>query len=88
MYPNLRVQLWKSGMRQNRLARILRMHETLLSRIMNGYRQPSPEVRRKISVILHSDETWLFQEENANPENPVRLDTVAAPARACTGGDQ
>jgi transcriptional regulator with XRE-family HTH domain len=69
MYPNLRVQLWRAGIRQNRLARILSMDETLLSRILNGYRQPSPEIRRKISAILRSDETWLFHEEN-EPENP------------------
>jgi transcriptional regulator with XRE-family HTH domain len=61
MYPNLRIQLWKAGIRQNRLAKMLDMDETLLSRIVNGYRQPSPEFRKRISVILDSDEVWLFQ---------------------------
>jgi transcriptional regulator with XRE-family HTH domain len=68
MYPNLRVQIWKAGLRQNKLARILRMDETLLSRIVNGYREPSAEIRKKISAILQTDETWLFQVENATPE--------------------
>jgi transcriptional regulator with XRE-family HTH domain len=49
MYPNLRIQLWKSGIRQNRLAKMLEMDETLLSRIMNGFRQASPEFRERIS---------------------------------------
>jgi len=61
MYPNLRIQLWKAGIRQNRLAKMLEMDESLLSRIVNGYRQPSTEFRQKISAILDSDELWLFQ---------------------------
>ena len=61
MYPNLRIQLWKARIRQNRLAKMIEMDETLLSRIVNGYREPSPEFRKKISAILRSDESWLFQ---------------------------
>lgn len=61
MYPNLRVQLWKAGIRQNKLAKMLHMDETLVSRIVNGYRQPSPEFRKKISALLQSDEHWLFR---------------------------
>src|SRR6266702_3690743 len=79
MYPNLRVQLWKAGIRQNRLAKILRMDETVLSRIVNGYRQPSAEVRRKISAILQSDEAWVFQEEeDTTPEIPGEPGIVSA----------
>jgi len=65
MYPNLRIQLWKAGMRQNQLAKMLEMDETLLSRIVNGYRQPSAEFRKKLSTILQSDEAWLFQPAEA-----------------------
>jgi len=61
MYPNLRIQLWKAGIRQNRLAKMIAMDETVLSRIVNGFREPSPEFRKKISAILQSDEQWLFQ---------------------------
>ena len=69
MYPNLRIQLWKSGIRQNRLAKMLEMDETLLSRIVNGFRQPSPDFRKKISALLESDEAWLFQVvENSPPQ--------------------
>ena len=57
-------------MRQNQLARLLEMDETLLSRIVNGYRQPSAEFRKKISAILHSDEMWLFQPAEVNDLNP------------------
>jgi len=67
MYPNLRIQLWKAGIRQNRLAKMLDMDETLLSRIVNGYREPNGEFRKKISAILESDEGWLFQSEESKP---------------------
>jgi transcriptional regulator with XRE-family HTH domain len=61
MYPNLKLQLWMSGIRQNRLAKMLEMDETTLSKIVNGFRQPTPEVRGRIASALKSDETWLFQ---------------------------
>ena len=67
MYPNLRIQLWKAGIRQNRLAKMLEMDETLLSRIVNGYREPSAEFRKKLSAILESDEGWLFQAVESPP---------------------
>jgi len=78
MYPNLRIQLWKVGIRQNRLARMLEMDESLLSRIVNGFRQPSPDFRKKISTLLQSDEAWLFQEENTEPEQIVQPKTKSA----------
>jgi len=68
MYPNLKMHLWKSGIRQNRLAQMLEIDETLLSRILNGYREPSPEMRKKISEVLRSDEGWLFGPSNVEQE--------------------
>jgi transcriptional regulator with XRE-family HTH domain len=62
MYSNLKMQIWKSGIRQNRLAKILQMDETMLSRIVNGYREPSAELREKIATLLRCDQTWLFEE--------------------------
>jgi transcriptional regulator with XRE-family HTH domain len=61
MYPNLKLQLWMSGIRQNRLAKMLDMDETTLSKIVNGFRQPTPEIRGRIAAALKSDENWLFQ---------------------------
>ena len=79
MYPNLRVQLWKAGIRQNKLAKMLEMDETLLSRIVNGYRQPSPEFRKKLSVLLQSDENWLFLAvESGLPEQTEPLNAEVA----------
>ncbi len=60
MYPNLKLELWKSGIRQNRLAQMLGVDETMLSRIMNGFREPSQQMRTRIAELLQRDETWLF----------------------------
>ena len=66
MYPNLKLQLWRSGIRQNKLAKILGMDETLLSKILNGFREPNPEIRTKIAFLLHSNESWLFERSEHN----------------------
>lgn len=60
MYPNLKLELWKAGIRQNRLAQLLGVDETLLSRVMNGFREPSQDMRSRIAALLQRDESWLF----------------------------
>jgi len=49
------------GIRQNRLARMLGMDETLLSKMINGFREPTSEMRSRIAVLLDRDEEWLFE---------------------------
>ncbi len=61
MYPNLKFQLWRSGIRQNRLAQMLEMDETTLSRIVNGYRTPSDQLKGAIATLLRCEAEWLFQ---------------------------
>jgi len=63
MYLNLKVSIWQSGLRQNRLAQSLNMDEALLSRIINGFREPTPEQRTRIAQALQKDEAWLFARE-------------------------
>jgi transcriptional regulator with XRE-family HTH domain len=74
MYPNLKLRLWTSGIRQNRLAKMLDIDETQLSKIVNGFRQPTSEMRGKIALLLHSDEAWLFRSVDGEH------DASAAPA--------
>ena len=70
MYLNLKLQLFKTGMRQNRLAKLLGVDESVLSKIVNGFRQPGPETRRRIAVLLDCDEEWLFERaETAGARN-------------------
>jgi transcriptional regulator with XRE-family HTH domain len=61
MYLNLKLQLFKTGMRQNRLALQLGVDESILSKIINGFREPSREMRARIATLLQSDEEWLFE---------------------------
>ena len=63
MYPNLKLQIWRCGIRQNRLAQLVGIHETLLSRIVNGFRKPDEPVRLRIAAALRSDADWLFRSE-------------------------
>ena len=85
MYPNLKLQLWKCGMRQNRLAKILDMDETALSRIVNGFRDPSVELQNGIAAVLQCSAAWLFQRpvegaESSAESNGADLSVSDAPA--------
>jgi len=62
MYVNLKLQLWRSGLRQNHLARLLELDEAAVSRIVNGFRKPGPELQAKVAAVLGSDQEWLFEE--------------------------
>lgn len=67
MYANLKLHIWRSGIHQNRLARELNIDETVLSRIINGYRRPSPQMRSRIAQYLQVDEAWLFRSKTHAP---------------------
>lgn len=63
MYSNLKLQIWRSGIRQNRLARELKIDETVLSKVINGHRIPSPILREMLADYFEADEQWLFRAE-------------------------
>lgn len=66
MYPNLKLQLWRTGLRQNALAKLLGVDETILSKIVNGYREPNAELRQRIAAVLERDPEWLFSRWEAD----------------------
>jgi transcriptional regulator with XRE-family HTH domain len=70
MYPNLKLELWRTGIRQNRLAKMLGIDEAALSRIVNGFRTPDDEIRAKIASLLRCDQRWLFQVSEDVRETP------------------
>lgn len=76
MYPNLKLEIWKSGVRQNRLALELDIDETVLSKVINGYREPTPHLRALLAGYFRKDEKWLFQRE---PRILRRNGQVASP---------
>lgn len=69
MYPNLKLQIFRRGSHQNQLAKAVGMDETVLSKIIHGYRAPTVEQRRLLSGYLEADETWLFERFEATPKN-------------------
>jgi transcriptional regulator with XRE-family HTH domain len=77
MYPNLKLQLWKAGIRQNRLSRMLEIDESSLSKIINGFREPSADLRGRIAELLGCDADWLFEPAERpsaeSPKNPAGL---------------
>jgi transcriptional regulator with XRE-family HTH domain len=60
MYTNLKLLIWRSRLHQNRMAQEIEIDEALLSRIINGFREPTADQRRKIARYLDADEEWLF----------------------------
>ena len=60
MFTNLKLILWRSRIHQNRMAQEMQIDEAVLSRIINGYREPTTDQRGKIARYLNADEEWLF----------------------------
>jgi transcriptional regulator with XRE-family HTH domain len=61
--------MWKCGIRQNRLAQLIGIHETLLSKVVNGFRMPDNELRTRIASALGCEEEWLFTMPEHGVEN-------------------
>lgn len=60
MYTNLKLSIWRSRIHQNKMAQDMEIDEAILSRIINGFREPTADQRRKIAHYLDADEEWLF----------------------------
>jgi transcriptional regulator with XRE-family HTH domain len=62
IYPNLKLRVYTTGMRQNRLAKLVGIDEAYLSRIINGVRVPGKQMQEQIAQALGCDAEWLFQQ--------------------------
>lgn len=60
MYTNLKLLLWRSRIHQNKMAQDMQIDEAVLSRIINGFREPTLDQRARIAAYLNVDEEWLF----------------------------
>ena len=67
MYPNLKLQIFRRASHQNQLAKAVGMDETVLSKIIHGYRDPTQAQRRLLANHLEADEAWLFERFEAAP---------------------
>jgi transcriptional regulator with XRE-family HTH domain len=63
--------MYRTGIRQNTLARSVGINEAYLSRIINGTRQPGPEVQEQIANALRENAEWLFQRSSVALEQPL-----------------
>ncbi len=70
MYPNLKLEIFKRGLRQNHLARSVGIEESLLSKIIHGYREPTVVQRRSLAAYLVVEEAWLFEKYEGPPPSP------------------
>ena len=71
LYPNLKLTMYRTGVRQNLLAKTIGIHEAHLSRIINGTRRPGPEVREQIASVLRENVEWLFELSHVEEEVPA-----------------
>lgn len=62
IYPNLKLRVYTTGIRQNRLAKLVGIDEAYLSRIINGVRVPGKQMQEQIAQVLGCDAEWLFQQ--------------------------
>jgi hypothetical protein len=62
IYPNLKLRIYTTGMRQNLLAKLVGVDEAYLSRIVNGVRVPGEQIRLQIAKVLGCDAKWLFEQ--------------------------
>jgi transcriptional regulator with XRE-family HTH domain len=61
MFPNLKLQIFRCGSHQNQLAKAVGIDETVLSKIIHGYRVPTPAQRQVLASYLEANEEWLFE---------------------------
>jgi len=80
MYPNLKLEIFKLGIHQNHLAREVGIGESILSKIIHGYREPSEAERATLATYLNADPAWLFQKyEGGRPAQSAGPPAVEAP---------
>ena len=72
IYPNLKLRVYTTGMRQNRLARLVGIDEAYLSRIINGVRVPGKQMQEQIAQVLGCDADWLFQQTTVRIQTEMK----------------
>lgn len=75
MYANIKLQIFRKGIHQNQLARKLGMDETMLSKIIRGYREPSEAQRKQLANYLDATEQWLFEKSEFSGPSEILTKT-------------
>ena len=81
MFPNLKLKIFLRGSHQNRLAKSVGIDETVLSKIIHGYRKPTEAQKKLLADFLEADEAWLFEQFDVPPPpaDQVEAATVKGP---------
>ena len=79
MYANIKLQIFRKGIHQNQVARTLGMDETLLSKIIRGFREPSESQRKQLADYLESSEQWLFEKSELSSQGEPLMKTESVP---------
>jgi len=88
MFPNLKVQIFRRGSHQNKLAKAIGIDETVLSKIIHGYRTPTASQKKALASHLEADEAWLFERYEAAPlESTMDSGGLASNRKADRNGD-
>jgi transcriptional regulator with XRE-family HTH domain len=87
MFPNLKLQIFRRGSHQNQLARAIGIDETVLSKIIHGYRAATPALRKMLASYLEADEAWLFERFEAPLLAGSEKLSVAGEVKAADNGD-
>jgi transcriptional regulator with XRE-family HTH domain len=61
MYLNIKLQVFRLGFHQIDIAKALGIDESVLSKIIHGYREPSKAQRTQLARCLNAEESWLFE---------------------------
>lgn len=67
MRLNLKMAIAARFKTQLAFAREVGLHSIALSKIVNGWREPTPVERRRIAEALDADEGWLFSSVSRIP---------------------
>jgi transcriptional regulator with XRE-family HTH domain len=87
MFPNLKLKIFLRGSHQNRLAKSAGIDETVLSKIIHGFRKPTAAQRKLLAECLEADEEWLFERFDAPPPQTEEIGTATIKGAAEDGDD-
>ena len=74
IYPNLKMRIYTTGIRQNQLAKLVGIDEAYLSRIINGVRVPRKQLQLEIAQVLGCDADWLFEQTTVRSYQKIGQD--------------
>jgi transcriptional regulator with XRE-family HTH domain len=76
MYLNIKLQVFRLGIHQIDIAKALGIDESVLSKIIHGYREPSKTQRELLAGFLKAEESWLFENYDRTLPNSVALPSL------------